>query len=210
MAVFFADIESCTAPCINHDKQLYDDELSKIYEFLFGKNQFALTRLINKMKFYSDQEKYERAAEVKELIDLILSQTHKSSLLAEPVNSANVLFEVNGGFQCDYVLMIEGKIFIKNNPLNKKDLFEETIDDFYENTNQLDKLPSEEDLEKMKITLNWLIKNRNKVRMFYLKNYHNKSELYSNLTQNRYWNESNFQSDFDIKNFIDKDVIKEY
>ena len=42
-------------------------------------------------------------------------------------------------------------------------------------------MPTEEDLEKMKITLNWLIKNRNKVRMFYLKNYQNKSELYSNL-----------------------------
>ena len=74
-----------------------------------------------------------RAAEVKELIDLILAQTHKSSLLAEPVNSANVLFEINGGFQCDYLLMIEGKIFIKNNPLKKKDLFEEAIDDFFEN-----------------------------------------------------------------------------
>ncbi len=207
---FLADIERCTAPCLNEDEQLYNDELLKIYEFLYGKNQFALTRLINKMKYYSDQEKYERAAEVKELIDLILAQTHKSSLLAEPVNSANVLFEVNGGFQCDYLLMIEGKIFIKNNPLKHKDNFEEVLDDYYENVNQLDKLPTEEDLEKMKITLNWLIKNRNKVRIFYLKNYRSKIELYSNLTQNRNWSDSSFQSEFDIKNFIDTDVIKDY
>jgi hypothetical protein len=43
-------------------------------------------------------------------------------------------------------------------------------------------LPNEEDLEKMKITLNWLIKNRNKVRCFYLKEFNNKEELYSKLT----------------------------
>ena len=62
----------------------------------------------------------------------------------------------------------------------------------------------------MKITLNWLIKNRNKVRMFYLKNYNSRVELYSNLTQNRYWNVTSFESEFEIKNFIDKDVLKEY
>ena len=207
---FLANIERCTAPCLNDDKLLYAEELLKVYEFLYGKNQFALTRLINKMKYFSDLEKYERAAEMKELIDLILAQTHKSSLLAEPVNSANVLFEVNGGFQCDYLLMIEGKIFIKNNPLKHQDNFEVVLDDYFEKVHQLNKLPTEEDLEKMKITLNWLIKNRNKVRIFYLKNYQSKSELYPNLTQNRNWSNSSFQSEFDIKNFIDTDVIKEY
>ncbi len=54
------------------------------------------------MKDYSQLEKYEKAAEVKEVIDLILNQTHKTSLLAEPVNSANVLFEVSGQFDKDY------------------------------------------------------------------------------------------------------------
>ncbi len=207
---FLAEIERCTAPCINKNKETYDEELSKIYEFLYGKNQFAVARLINKMKFYSDQEKFERAAEVKEVIDLILSQTHKSSLLAEPVNSANVLFEINGGFQCDYIMMREGKIFIKNNALNKKDLFEEALNDFYENTFQTNILPTAEDLEKMKITLNWLIKNRNTVRIFYLKNYQNKDHLYSKLTQNRHWSATKVETDFDIKNFIDTNPIQNY
>jgi hypothetical protein len=40
-------------------------------------------------------------------------------------------------------------------------------------------LPNEEDLEKIKITLNWLIKNRNSVRAFYLKDYQTKDELFS-------------------------------
>ncbi len=55
------------------------------------------------MKDYSSKQKYEKAAEVKELVDLILSQTHKSSLLSEPVNSANVLFEISESFSKDYL-----------------------------------------------------------------------------------------------------------
>jgi outer membrane lipoprotein-sorting protein len=35
----------------------------------------------------------------------------------------------------------------------------------------------------MKITLNWLVKNRNQVRVFYLKDYSSKSELYENISR---------------------------
>ncbi len=108
-ACFLAEIERCTAPCVNKNIAAYKDELEKIYEFIYGKNQFALNRLLNKMKEYSQKQKYEKAAEVKELIDMILTQTHKSSLLAEPVNLANVLFEINEGFGCDYILMLRRK-----------------------------------------------------------------------------------------------------
>ncbi len=45
------------------------------------------------------------------------------------------------------------------------------MDDYYSGTIQSDANPTEEDLEKMKITLNWLVKNRNQVRVFYLKDY---------------------------------------
>jgi hypothetical protein len=43
-------------------------------------------------------------------------------------------------------------------------------------------MPTEEDLEKLKISLNWLIKNRNNVRIFYLKEYLNKADLLLNLS----------------------------
>src|SRR5690606_24840110 len=112
----------------------------------------------------SDLEKYEKAAEVKSLIDMILNQTHKSSLLSEPVNKANVLFEINEGYQKDYVLMLEGKIYIKEYALKEKDNFEDAVDDYFEHTINLNNIPNDEDLEKMKITLNWIIKNRNKIR----------------------------------------------
>lgn len=205
---FLADIERCTAPCENMDKELYSLELGKVYEFLYGKNQFALNRLINKMKEYSDLQKFEKAAEVKQLIDLILAQTHKSSLLAEPVNLANVLFEVNGGFGKDYILMLEGKIFVKKHGSERKDYFEEALDDFFEHTVLLNAVPDDEDLEKMKITLNWLIKNRNTVRMFYLKEFQSKEVLYNSISKYKVQYD-NSERTFDIKDFI-KDPLEEY
>src|SRR5690606_32696404 len=54
---FLSEIERCTAPCENNDKEIYFDELDKAYEFLYGKNQNILNRLLNKMKFYSEREK---------------------------------------------------------------------------------------------------------------------------------------------------------
>ena len=179
---FLADIDRCLAPCENKDTEKYLGELEKVYEFMYGKNQFALNRMINKMKDYSTKQKFENAQEVKEIIDLILSQTHKTSLLAEPVNRANVLFEINETFTRDYVLLLSGKIYVKKQSMKEKDFFEEAIDDYFAQTIHTDMLPNEEDLEKMKITLNWLIKNRNKVRCFYLKEFKNKEELYRKLT----------------------------
>jgi len=200
-ACFLADIERCTAPCINKNKEIYYDEMNKVYEFLFGKNQFALNRLILKMKDYASREKFEKAAEVKLLIDMILSQTHKSSLLKEPVNSANVLFEINEGYVRDYILMRQGKIYIKKNPLNENDFFEQALEDYYNSTIDLKTIPEEEDLEKMKIILNWLIKNRNKIRTFYLTEFRSKEELYSQLTSYSSIPDQ-FESSFDIKDFV--------
>ena len=182
---FLAEIERCLAPCEIKNTEPYNEELNKVYEFLYGKNQDILNRLLNKMKFYSEKQKYEKAGEIKLLIDLILSQTHKTSILKEPVNSANVLFQVSEKFGTDYVLMIEGKIYIKEYKVNKENNFEIAIDDYYAGTLNTKPLPSEEDLEKMKIILNWIIRNRNKVRAFYLKDYENREELFIKLSGNR-------------------------
>jgi len=183
---FLYDIHRCTGPCINVElnKQTYMDELENVYDFLYGKNQFAVDRLLNKMKELSVKEKYEQAAEIKELVDFILDQTHKSSILAEPVNRANVLFEINSRFENDYVLMLEGKFYIKKYLHDHKDTFEQALDDYYNGSINTDSNPTDEDLEKMKITLNWLVKNRNQVRVFYLKNYSSKAELFENISRN--------------------------
>jgi len=199
---FLADIDRCLAPCELKNNVSYFEELGKVYEFMYGKNQFALTRMINKMKDYSAKQKFENAQDVKEIIDLILAQTHKTSLLAEPVNRANVLFEINETFARDYVLLLSGKIFVKKQSMKEKDFFEDAIDDYFTQTIHTDIMPNEEDLEKMKITLNWLIKNRNKVRCFYLKEFNNKDELYRKLTsQSTRYNLSEV-TEFDLKTLV--------
>jgi DNA polymerase-3 subunit epsilon len=181
---FLFDIHRCMGPCVEVEehKTKHADELEKVYEFLYGKNQFALDRLLNKMKDYSARQKYEQAAEIKELVDFILDQTHKSSILAEPVNRANILFEISSRFENDYVLMLEGKFYIKKYLHDKKDKFEQALDDYYSDTIKSDLNPTKEDLEKMKITLNWLVKNRNQVKVFYLKDYFSKEELFENIS----------------------------
>lgn len=181
---FLYDIHRCTGPCINVNDFDYKDELEKVYEFLFGKNQFVLDRLLGKMKEYSTKQKYEQAAEIKELVDFILDQTHKSSILSEPVNRANVLFEVISRFENDYILMLEGKFYIKKYLHDKKDKFDQALDEYFSGTINTETNPTEEDLEKMKITLNWLVKNRNQVRVFYLKDYKSKEELFENVSAN--------------------------
>jgi DNA polymerase-3 subunit epsilon len=206
---FLADIERCTAPCIKTKDPDYSDELEKVYEFLNGKNQTALDRLLHKMKDYSSKQKYEKAAEVKELVDLILAQTHKSSLLSEPVNSANVLFEISESLSKDYLLLISGKPFLKTYIHSKDGLFEDAIDDYFSGTLNLQIMPSEEDLEKMKISLNWLIKNRNKVRIFYLKDYTSREELYSAISRFSKFNDSPDVSFYDINHLVKGDVLVE-
>jgi excinuclease UvrABC nuclease subunit len=182
---FLADIDRCTAPCTKNNDPDYFDELEKVYEFLSGRNQSALDRMLNKMKDYSAKERYEKAAETKQVIDLILSQTHKSSLLAEPVNKANVLFEITERVNKDYILLLEGKYFIKKDSVSGRDSFEDALDDYFSNTIRTDINPTEEDLEKMKISINWLTKNRNKVRIFYLKDFSSKEELFGALASNK-------------------------
>jgi DNA polymerase-3 subunit epsilon len=119
-------------------------------------------------------------------------------LLAEPVNKANVLFEIAEGINHDYILLLEGKYFIKKEDVNRKDNFESAIDDYYSNTIRTDINPTEEDLEKMKISLNWLTKNRNKVRIFYLKDFDSKEELFGALSSNKASSKKSYRN-FNIK-----------
>jgi DNA polymerase-3 subunit epsilon len=179
---FLAEIERCTVPCENGDEESYHKELTAIYDFLFGKQQTALDRLLRRMKSYSDSLKFEKAAEVKELVDMVLKQVHKSSLLAEPVNRSNVLIRIAGDRgHFDHILLTEGRAFIKDYPVDDRNSFEQAIDDYYNGLIQSSMQPEKEDLEKMKIILNWVIKHRNNCEFYYLKNYRDKSHLFSSV-----------------------------
>ncbi|MDP3149655.1 MAG: exonuclease domain-containing protein [Ignavibacteria bacterium] len=200
---FLADIERCTAPCIGNAIEPYLDEVQNVYEFLYGKNQFAVNRLVSKMKSYSDQLRFEKAAEVKELISLVLSQIHKSSLLAEPINTANVLFEISGfEGQKDYVLLLAGKLFIKDYVVNDELNFDRALDDYFDRTTQLDFIPTEEDLEKIKISLNWITQHRHAIKIFYLKEYGAKAELFNKMERGKPAHSSPSEHYFEINNFL--------
>lgn len=183
---FLFDIQRCTAPClgINHNILKHSQEVEEVYKFLRGENQSAMNRLLNKMKFYSSQQMYEQAAEIKHLIDFLLEEIHKSSLLAEPINKAKVLIEILSPFGNDYLILFEGKVFIKGYLYDNKNKFEETLDDYFAGTINIDAVPDQEDLEKLKIVLTWIIKNRNRVKVYYLQDYSNKQELFSKLNDN--------------------------
>jgi DNA polymerase-3 subunit epsilon len=180
---FLAEIERCTAPCENKDSVLYESELQGLYEFMYGKNQFILNRLLERMKHYSEQMRYEKAGEVKALVDLVIAQIQKSALLSEPVNKANVLLKVSGSpFTTDYLIILEGKVYIKDYYLSEKTDFLSVLDDYYSETITTNNSPQEEDLEKLKIILNWIVRNRNSVQIYYLKDYKSKDELFKDIS----------------------------
>lgn len=174
---YLHDIERCLAPCINEIPEDYQDELDCVYQFLGGQNQAAVNRLLNKMKELSENQKYEEAAEIRDTVQRILKQLDKSAILAEPINRANVLIEIKGYEKKDYILMLQGKVFIKNDPSQEKDYFDEALEDYFNGTISLYEQLEERDLERTKIALSWLAKNRNKIEISPLDKYTSISEL---------------------------------
>lgn len=199
---YLTQILRCLGPCTDKKKySAYDEELYKVYEFLAGKNQIAVNRLIERMKDFSERHKYEEASQVRDLIKLVLSQIHKTSILAEPVNQARVLVEVNTSVKKDLILLIAGKIYIKNFVIKESDNFDTALDDYFEgNINVFDGV-DRKDLEKMKIMLNWLIRNRNSARLYYLKDFSSKKELFEAISQARTNRPKKISPRLDISHF---------
>jgi len=76
------------------------------------------------------------------------------------------------------------------------------IDDYYGSTINLKYLPTDEDLEKMKIALNWLTKNRNNVKIFYLKDYNSKEDLFQELSKYSFRDNKVVERTFEIQEFL--------
>lgn len=175
---YLADIERCLAPCINKtNKENYEDELSKVKDFLSGHNQSAVDRLLAKMKDLSDRKKYEEAAQTRDVVNSVLKQLNKASILSEPINNANVLIEIAGAKENDYLLLLEGKMIIRNYLNSKEGEFEDALVNYFQGTIKLFKELSEKDLERMKIALSWLVRNKGRIKIHYLKNYNSLEDL---------------------------------
>lgn len=179
---FLSDIKRCITPCEEINiKEAYQEELSRVHEFLSGHNQSAVDRLLEKMKEFSAKQKFEEAAEIRDVVQRILNQLLRSSILSEPMNKANVLIEINSTPRNDYILLIEGRMFLKNFFVDEKDIFETVLNDYFERTNYSNWQSTNKDLERIKISLSWLVKNRNGIKVHYLNSFSNLNELYQAL-----------------------------
>lgn len=179
---YLSDIERCLAPCIRPEIKIqYEEELTKVHNFLSGFNQSAVDNLLHKMKSLSEKKKYEEAALIRDLVNAILKQLNKASILSEPINKANVLIEVLGVKDNDYLLLLEGKMYIKNYLSNSNNGFEDALENYFNGTINIFKEINNRDLERLKIALSWMIKNKEKIKVHYLKNYNSIEELANNF-----------------------------
>lgn len=176
---YLYDIKRCLAPCIIEAEERYEKELKETYNFLSGGNQAIVNKLLNKMKILSDERKYEEAAEVRDIVNQILNQLNRSSILAEPVNKTNALVEINSFGEKDYLLFMEGKLMIRDFINDKEYDFDSLIEDYYSGSNSNNESAEEKHLGRMKIALSWLVQNRNLFKIYYFKNYNSIDELYS-------------------------------
>ncbi|MBN1301379.1 MAG: GIY-YIG nuclease family protein [Melioribacteraceae bacterium] len=182
---YLSDIERCLAPCITNSIEQYEEELRSVYDFLEGKNQHAVDRLLLKMKNLAGQKKYEEAAVIRDTINLILNQLHKTLILSSPVNNACVLVKIKGARNDDYILLVEGKVFIRNYILEHAQIFEQAVIDFYAGTQHLFRELSSKDLERLKIALSWFVKHRNRLSVYYLKEFDSADHLIRTVAMNQ-------------------------
>jgi DNA polymerase-3 subunit epsilon len=176
---YLHDIDRCIAPCIYPSEDDYKLELEKVYEFLEGKNQNAVDVLLQKMKRFAEERHYEQAALIRDTVNLILNQLHKTLILAEPINKAHVLVKIKGSLKDDIILLVEGKVLIKEYALDSPNNFEEALQDYYSGTIRLFKDPDKKDLERLKFSLNWFLQHRNRLAVFYLRHFESYDKLQS-------------------------------
>ncbi len=176
---YLADIERCLAPCVNDVKRDYEIELGKVYDFLSGSNSEALKILLTKMKRYSDELKFEKAAEIRDAVQLLLNQILKTSVLAEPINKAECLIKISGANDDDFILFRRGKVFVKNDKTLSADIFDDALRMYYEGDIFLEEDIKERDLEYLKIVLSWLNTHRSRYTIYYLKDFESPEEIFA-------------------------------
>lgn len=174
---YLSDIGRCVSPCTNNSVEKYNRELEKVYQFLSGKNAIAIDRLLSKMKSYSENKKYEEAADVRDTLKILMNQINRTSLLKEPINKTNVLIKIKSGINQEIVFIKEGRVFIYGfDGIDFVKLFE-LIEDFYNKTIFVEDKISEKDLNRIRITLSWLIKNKNSYQLYYLQDFSSMQEI---------------------------------
>lgn len=171
---YLADIERCGAPCFENDNN-YSSALDGVRSFLQGDGNPALKYLLGKMKRLSDSKRFEEAGLIRDASQRILGNMHKAAILSEPINRAEVLIEIGGGPVKDYFLLIRGKASVMGTSEEGKNDIEERLEEYFSKSGVYN--PDRQDLDRIKIALSWIARNRTMVKIKYLKKYRNIMEL---------------------------------
>ncbi len=177
---YLYDIHRCLGPCFKNCTREYQNEIDNVYSFLGGNNQTAINILLTKMKKFSNEMKFEEAAEIRDTVQQILKYLNRTAIIESPINKSSVLVKTLTG-TTEYFLLIKGKFFIKNDPTSGKDDFETAIEDYYSGTLFMINELTERDLERTRIALAWMATNRTNLNILNLNNYTSPKELYSVL-----------------------------
>ncbi len=176
---YLYDIGRCLAPCVNGSiREEYFQEVEKVKSFFNGNHKEVIGNLIFRMKKFSDERKYEQAAEIRDYVNMLLNELEKINTIKESINKAKLLGVVREGSRQDFFLLINGKIVFKDENLNGEDEFFTTLRDYYTGTVSLFRQIEKPDIERLKITLSWLSKNKTKVKLFNLNDYSSEKELF--------------------------------
>ncbi len=123
----------CLAPCINKvSEENYQDMVNSITRFLNGDTSTILSDLKAKMKKYSDNLEFERAADYKKLIDTVNGITSSQKIIfSDHVSRDIVSYSIREGYICVvFLLYRKGVLLGKNCYVEELD---DDVNEFLEN-----------------------------------------------------------------------------
>jgi len=175
---FLHEVKKCIGPCVKtYNQEDYEAELVNLSNFLKGDQQTILDRMLKKMKMLSDNMKYEEAAKMRDEINFLLNNLHRLVSIKEPINQANLLIEIKREIGSDFILMKDGRVAIYNYFNSENWKFFNLLEEHFETVLQLKEDLDIKDIERIKIIMSWLSKNKTLFNIYYLKNYLGISDL---------------------------------
>ncbi|GIW22364.1 MAG: UvrABC system protein C [Candidatus Sericytochromatia bacterium] len=187
-------LNQCLAPCINYvSSEEYKSMIDKVCELLEGKTKSIIKELNSKMNVYSENLQFEKAAEIRDNINLLNKYFDKQKIISNPDDFYDVI-----GYHIDFnhiVLQVfqirEGKIINKINfdyqydNENINDLLSNFIFNYYNKTQNfpneiiINDLPSDID-----ILQSWLYSISNKKIKFTLPKKSDKRKILDMVNKN--------------------------
>ncbi len=169
---FLYEVKKCIGPCVKtYSQEDYEAELDHLSDFLKGNQQTILDRMLKKMKMLSDNQKYEDAAKMRDEINFLLANLHRLVSIKEPINQANLLIEIKREIGADFVLMKDGRVALYNYYNSENGKFFNLLEEHFETVFQLKEDLDIKDIERIKIIMSWLSKNKMLYNIYYLKDF---------------------------------------